>query len=49
MKQRWRGVLAYNTDLDAVAAVRIVVTATVDGRAARPLEAEARFVSADGE
>jgi hypothetical protein len=47
-KQRWRGVLAYAADLDAVAAVRIVVTATVDGRPARPLECEARFVAADG-
>ncbi len=47
-RNRWRGVLAYGTDLDSIAAVRIVVTATVDGRPARPLEAEARFVNADG-
>lgn len=46
--RRWRGVVPYDADLDAVAAVRIVVIATVDGRPARPLEAEARFVAADG-
>ena len=46
--RRWRGVLAYDGDLDALDAVRVVVTATIEGRTARPLEAEARFALADG-
>lgn len=48
VERRWRGVLAYAPDLDAIPAVRIVVSATVDAQPARPLEAEARFVLADG-
>ena len=37
VERRWRGVLAYAPDLDAIPAVRIVVSATVDATASAPV------------
>lgn len=44
----WRGWLNYGADLDALPEVRVIMTATVNSRTQRLLDATGRFARPDG-